>query len=45
LAAVRKDGSTIELGLQGNRATYLGRPAILGMMQDISANKRAAERT
>lgn len=32
-AAVRKDGSIIELELQGIRATYLGRPAILGMIQ------------
>jgi PAS domain S-box-containing protein len=42
-AAVRKDGSIIELELQGIRATYLGRPAILGMMQEISAKGRAAE--
>lgn len=31
--AARKDGSTIELELQGIRATYLGRPAIFGMIQ------------
>ncbi len=42
-SATRKDGAVIELGLQGNRATYLGRPAILGMMQDISEKKRAEE--
>jgi len=40
-AAVRKDGSITELELQGMRATYLGQPAILGVMQDISAKKRA----
>ena len=44
-AAVRKDGSIIELELQGIRATYLDRPAILGMIQEISGKKRAAERT
>ncbi|MFH1045125.1 MAG: PAS domain S-box protein [Pseudomonadota bacterium] len=38
-AAQRKDGSIVELELQGIRATYLGRPAILGMMRDISAKK------
>jgi PAS domain S-box-containing protein len=42
-AAVRKDGSITELELQGKRTTYLGRPAILGMMQEIPAARRAAE--
>jgi PAS domain S-box-containing protein len=42
-AAVRKDGSIIELELQGIRATYLGRPAILGMTQKISGKTRAEE--
>jgi PAS domain S-box-containing protein len=44
-AAARKDGSSIELELQGSRATYGGRPAIFGMIQEISGNKRAAEQT
>ncbi len=44
-AAVRKDGSIIELELQGIRATYRGRPAIFGMIQEISEKKRAAEQT
>jgi PAS domain S-box-containing protein len=42
-SAARKDGSIIEIGLQGNRGTYQGRPAILGMMQDISEKKRAED--
>jgi PAS domain S-box-containing protein len=44
-AAVRKDGSIIELELQGIRATYRGRPAILGMIQEITRKRRAAEQT
>jgi PAS domain S-box-containing protein len=43
LAAVRKDGSIIEIGLQGIRATYRDRPAIVGMIQEIPGTKRAAE--
>ena len=39
-AAARKGGSTIELELRGVRATHLGRPAILGTMQDMSERKR-----
>jgi len=42
-SAVRKDGSTIEVGLHSARATYEGRPAIMGLMQDISEKKRAEE--
>lgn len=42
-AAVRKDGSNIEVELKAVQATYLGRPAILGMMQEISAKSRVAE--
>jgi len=38
-AAARKHGSIIELGLQAIRATCLGRPAILGMMQEISGKR------
>ena len=41
--ALRMDGSTIEAGVHGTRATYRGRPAILGMVQDISEKKRAEE--
>jgi len=40
-SAVRKDGAVIELELEGIRATYAGRPAILGMIQESSGNKAA----
>jgi PAS domain S-box-containing protein len=42
--ALRKDGSTIEVGVHGTRASYRGRPAIIGLMQDISEKKRAEEK-
>ncbi len=42
--AVRKDGSLIDVGVHGARATHLGRPAIIGLMQDVSEKKRAEER-
>ena len=41
VTAQRKDGTTIEVGGNGTRATYRGRPAIIGMLQDISEKKRA----
>ena len=41
--ALRKDGSTVEVGVHGARATHRGRPAIIGLMQDISEKKRAEE--
>jgi PAS domain S-box-containing protein len=40
---LRKDGSTVEVGVHGARASYRGRPAIIGMVQDISEKKRAEE--
>jgi PAS domain S-box-containing protein len=40
-SAVRKDGSIIQIGAHASRATHLGRPAIIGLMQDISEKKRA----
>ena len=40
---LRKDGSAIEVGVHGARATHRGRPAIIGLMQDISEKKRAEE--
>jgi PAS domain S-box-containing protein/putative nucleotidyltransferase with HDIG domain len=43
ITAVRKDGSFIEVGVHGARATHGGRPAIIGMMQDVSERKRAEE--
>jgi hypothetical protein len=42
---VRKDGSIVELELQGIRATYRGRPAIFGMIQETAGTKRAAEQS
>jgi PAS domain S-box-containing protein len=40
---LRKDGSTVDLGVHGARASYRGRPAIIGMVQDISEKKRGEE--
>lgn len=40
---LRKDGSTIVVGAHGTLASYRGRPAIIGLMQDISEKKRAEE--
>ena len=40
---VRKDGSMIEVGVHGAYATHLGRPAVIGLIQDISEKKRAEE--
>ena len=40
---VRKDGSTIDVGVHGARATHRGWPAIIGLLQDISEKKRAED--
>jgi PAS domain S-box-containing protein len=40
---LRKDGSSIDVGVHSASATYRGRPAIIGLMQDISEKKRAEE--
>jgi len=37
---VRKDGSVIELGVHGALATFHGRPAVIGLIQDITEKKR-----
>lgn len=42
-SAVRRDGSPIEVGVHAARATHQGRPAIIGLMQDISEKSRAEE--
>jgi PAS domain S-box-containing protein len=42
--ALRKDGSPVAIGVHGTRASYRGRPAIIGLMQDISEKKRAEEK-
>ena len=41
--ALRKDGSTTEVGTHAAYATYQGRPAVIGLMQDISEKIRAEE--
>jgi PAS domain S-box-containing protein len=40
---LRKDGTTIEIGAHGSLATYQGRPAIIGVLQDITERKRTEE--
>lgn len=40
---LRKDGSTAEVGLHESVSRYLGRPAVIGLLQDISDKKRAEE--
>jgi PAS domain S-box-containing protein len=40
---VCKDGSIVEVGVHGSRAIYDGRPAVIGLIQDISEKKRAKE--
>ena len=39
----RRDGVVINVGTNSARATHEGRPAIIGMLQDISEKKRAKE--
>jgi len=40
---LRKDGSTVEIGIHGAHATLEGRPAVIGLMQDISEKAHAEE--
>jgi PAS domain S-box-containing protein len=40
---LRKDGTTVEVGVHGTRSSYRGRPAIMGLMQDITERKLAEE--
>ncbi|MGA7985375.1 MAG: PAS domain S-box protein, partial [Burkholderiales bacterium] len=40
---LRKDGSTIDVGAHGARATYGGKPALIAILQDISEKRRAEE--
>ena len=44
VTAKRKDGSLIEVGINNSRATYLGRPATIGMIQDITDKKQNEEK-
>jgi PAS domain S-box-containing protein len=39
----RRDGIVIRVGVSAARATHKGRPAIIGMLQDISEKTRAEE--
>ena len=41
--ALRQDGTEVDIGLHGARATHRGRQAIIGLLQDISEKKRAEE--
>ena len=41
---LRKDGSTRDVGIHGALATYGGKPAVVGMMQDITEKKAAEDR-
>jgi PAS domain S-box-containing protein len=40
---LRKDGTTVEIGAHGTIASYRGRPAIIGVIQDITERKRTEE--
>ena len=42
-SALRQDGTVVDIGLHGARATHRGRHAIIGLLQDISEKKRAEE--
>jgi len=42
--ALRRDGVMIQIGANAARATHEGRPAIIGLLQDISEKKRAEEK-
>lgn len=40
---LRKDGTTVDIGAHGTLANYRGRPAIIGVIQDITDRKRAED--
>jgi len=42
--ALCQDGSGIEVGANSSYTSYRGRPAIIGLLQDISEKKRAEEK-
>jgi len=44
LRGIRRDGSPVEIGADGAIASYLDRPAIVGLLQDISERKEAERR-
>ncbi len=35
-SGMRRDGTTFEVGKQGSATTLLGRPAVVGVLQDVS---------
>lgn len=39
----RRDDEPVELDVHGSAATYQGRPAVIGVLQDVSARRRAEE--
>lgn len=41
--ALRRDGTETEIGVDGRRSIYDGRPAMIGLLQDISERKKAEE--
>ena len=42
-SGLKKDGGTVEVGVHGAHAIFRGRPAVIGLLQDISEKKRAEE--
>jgi len=40
---VRRDGTLIRIGANGSRATHEGRPAVIGMLRDVSEIRHAEE--
>jgi PAS domain S-box-containing protein len=43
LKGLRRDGESIDLDVHGSAATYQGWPAVIGVLQDVSARRRAEE--
>jgi len=43
LTGLRKDGTPVEIGGQGTIASFHGRPAIIGVLQDITERKHSEE--
>ena len=41
--ALHKNGGIVDVGMNSSKATYQGRPAVIGLMQDISDKKVAEE--
>jgi PAS domain S-box-containing protein len=41
--AIRKDNTLVDIGVHGSRTIYQGKPAIIGLMQDITEKKKTEE--